>query len=63
MLLSLNSMPRLAGTKGAPKMDDVISDLIELGYSAARYPDMEPMFVTDASFDDVISIFRKYHYD
>ena len=63
MLLSLNSMPRLAGTKGAPKMDDVISDLIGLGYSAARYPDMEPMFVTDASFDDVISIFRKYHYD
>ena len=56
-------MPRLAGTKGAPKMDDVISDLIESGHSAARYPDMEPMFVTDASFDDVISIFRKYHYD
>ena len=34
----------------------MISDLIELGYSAARYPDMEPMFVTDASFDDDLDI-------
>ena len=63
LLLSLNSMPRLAGTKGAPKLDDVISDLIELGHSAARYPDMEPMFVTDASFDEVVTVFRKYHFD
>ena len=63
LLLSLNSMPRLAGTKGAPKLDDVISDLIELGHGAARYPDMEPMFVTDADFDEVIAIFRRYHLD
>ncbi len=63
LLLSLNSMPRLAGTKGAPKMDDVIADLIELGHSAARYPDMEPMFVTDADFATVISVFRNYHFD
>ncbi|MBA87294.1 MAG: hypothetical protein CMB29_04435 [Euryarchaeota archaeon] len=63
LLLSLNSMPRLAGTKGAPKLDDVISDLIELGHGAARYPDMEPMFVTDADFDEVIAVFRRYHLD
>tara|TARA_B100001027_G_scaffold137485_1_gene95492 strand:+ start:504 stop:1880 length:1377 start_codon:yes stop_codon:yes gene_type:complete len=63
LLLSLNSMPRLAGTRGAPKLDDVISDLIELGHGAARYPDMEPMFVTDAGFDEVIAVFRKYHFN
>ena len=60
-MLSLNAMPRLAGTKGAPKMDDVVSDLIALGHSAARYPDMDPMFVTDAEFETVLSVVRKYH--
>ena len=61
LLLSLNAMPRLAGTKGAPKMDDVVNDLIALGHSAARYPDMDPMFVTDAEFETVLSVVRKYH--
>ena len=61
LLLSLNAMPRLAGTKGAPKIDDVVSDLIALGHSAARYPDMNPMFITDAEFETVLSVVRKYH--
>ena len=61
LLLSLNAMPRLAGTKGAPKMDDVVNDLIALGHSAARYPDMDPMFITDAEFETVLSVIRKYH--
>ena len=61
ILLSLNAMPRLAGTKGAPKMDDVVNDLIALGHSAARYPDMDPMFITDAEFETVLSVVRKYH--
>ena len=61
LLLSLNAMPRLAGTKGAPKMDDVVNDLIALGHSAARYPDMNPMFITDAEFETVLSVVRKYH--
>ena len=61
LLLSLNAMPRLAGTKGAPKMDDVVNDLIALGHSAARYPDMDPMFITDAEFEIVLSVVRKYH--
>ena len=56
-------MPRLAGTKGAPKIGHVIDDLIELGHSAARYPDTEPMFVTDANFETVLAVFRKYHSD
>ena len=63
LLLSLNAMPRLAGTKGAPKIGHVIDDLIELGHSAARYPDTEPMFVTDANFETVLAVFRKYHSD
>ena len=53
-------MPRLAGTKGAPKMDDVIDDLIALGNCAARYPDMDPMFAT-ADFQTVLDVVRKYH--
>ena len=61
LLLSLNAMPRLAGTKGAPKMDDVVNDLITLGHCAARYPDMEPMFATDADFQTVLDVVRKYH--
>ena len=61
LLLSLNAMPRLAGTKGPPKMEDLVNDLIELGHSAARYPDMEPMFVTDADFQTVLNVVRKYH--
>ena len=61
LLLSLNAMPRLAGTKGPPKMEDLVNDLIELGHSAARYPDMEPMFATDADFQTVLNVVRKYH--
>ena len=61
LLLSLKAMPRLAGTKGPPKMEDLLNDLIELGYCAARYPDVEPMFATDADFQTVINAVRKYH--
>ena len=61
LLLSLNAMPRLAGTKGPPKMEDLVNDLIELGHSAARYPDMDPMFATDANFQTVLDVVRKYH--
>lgn len=61
LLLSLNSMPRLAGTKGAPKMEQLLKDLVALGHSAARYPDMDPMFITDADFQTVLDVVRKYH--
>tara|TARA_B100000925_G_scaffold71473_1_gene49774 strand:+ start:639 stop:1982 length:1344 start_codon:yes stop_codon:yes gene_type:complete len=61
LLLSLNAMPRLAGTRGPPKMDDLLNDLTKLGHSAARYPDMDPMFVTDADFETVLSVVREYH--
>jgi tRNA G26 N,N-dimethylase Trm1 len=54
-------MPRLAGTKGPPKMEDLVNDLMELGHCAARYPDMEPMFATDADFQTVLNVVRKYH--
>ena len=61
LLLSLDAMPRLAGTKGTPKMEYILNDLVELGYCAARYPDMDPMFATDAPFDKVLQVVRKYH--
>ena len=60
LLLSLDAMPRLAGTKGTPKMEYILNDLVELGYCAARYPDMDPMVATDAPFAKVLQGVRKY---
>lgn len=54
LLLSLDALPRLAGVGGAPKMEKLLEVLNESGHAAARYPDLEPMLVTDAPFDAVI---------
>lgn len=61
LLLSLDAMPRLAGTKGAPKMNDLLQDLVDGGFQAARYPGMNPMFITDADFESVKKVVRKYY--
>jgi hypothetical protein len=37
-------------------MEVLIQSLIEKGHSAARAPDSEPVFVTDATFQDVVEI-------
>ena len=54
LLLNLDALPRLAGVGGAPKMEKLLAALTGLGHAAARYPDLEPMLVTDAPFEDVI---------
>ena len=54
LLLNLDALPRLAGVGGAPKMEKLLAALIGLGHAAARYPDLEPMLVTDAPFEVVI---------
>ena len=61
LLLSLDAMPRLAGTKGAPKMNNLLQDLVDRGFQAARYPGMNPMFITNADFESVKKIVRKYY--
>ena len=61
LLLNLDALPRLAGVGGAPKMEKLLSALVEAGYAAARYPDLEPMLVTDAPFESVIEVVRMCH--
>jgi tRNA G26 N,N-dimethylase Trm1 len=56
LLLSLDALPRLCGVGGAPKMEKLIAALIESGHAAARYPDLEPMLVTDAPFETVVEV-------
>jgi tRNA G26 N,N-dimethylase Trm1 len=61
LLLNLDALPRLAGVGGAPKMEKLLSALVDAGYAAARYPDLEPMLVTDAPFESVIEVVRMCH--
>jgi len=59
LLINLDSLPKWAGTGGAPKMEKIIAALKQLNFDAARLPDLEPVFVTDATFTDVIKIVRQ----
>ena len=59
LLINLDSLPKWAGTGGAPKMEKIIVALQQLNFAAARLPDLEPVFVTDAAFTDVIKIVRQ----
>lgn len=56
LLLSLDALPRLCGVGGAPKIEKLIAALIDSGHAAARYPDLEPMLVTDAPFETVVQV-------
>ena len=59
LLINLDSLPKWAGTGGAPKMEKIIAALQQLNFAAARLPDLEPVFVTDAAFADVIKIVQQ----
>ena len=59
LLLNLDSLPKWSKTSGAPKMEVLIECLIEKGFCAARAPDSEPVFVTDADFQEVVKIVRE----
>ena len=59
LLINLDSLPKWAGTGGAPKMEKIIAALKQLNFDAARLPDLEPVFVTDAAFADVIKIVQQ----
>jgi tRNA (guanine26-N2/guanine27-N2)-dimethyltransferase len=59
VLLNLDALPRLAGVGGAPKMEKLLAAIVETGFNAARYPDLEPMLVTDAPFEAVMDVVRQ----
>ena len=40
-------------------MEKIIAALQQLNFAAARLPDLEPVFVTDAAFADVIKIVQE----
>jgi tRNA G26 N,N-dimethylase Trm1 len=56
LLINLDSIPKWTGVAGAPKMEHIISALHQNNFAAARAPDLEPVFVTDATFEDVRKI-------
>ena len=58
LLLNLDSLPRWAGVSGPPKLEKLITGLIEEGYCAARLPDLEPLLITDAPFNTVLEQVR-----
>lgn len=53
LLLALNDIPAICGTKGPPSAKEVLSGLENGGHKAARAPYLEPMIVTDSSIEDV----------
>ena len=59
LLINLDSIPKWTGVAGAPKMEVIISALHQNNFAAARAPDLEPIFVTDATFEDVKKIVQQ----
>ena len=54
----MDDLPNMAGTGQAPKMDALFAALQTRGHAAARVPDIDPFFVTDAPFEDVMTAIR-----
>ena len=57
-LYHMDDLPNMAGTGQAPKMEVLFSALHDGGYAAARVPDIDPFFVTDAPFSAVMDATR-----
>ena len=57
-LYHMDDLPNMAGTGQAPKMEALFTALNELGFAAARVPDIDPFFVTDAPFENVMNATR-----
>ena len=54
-LYHMDDLPNMAGTGQAPKMEALFAALHEAGFAAARVPDIDPFFVTDAAFTEVMA--------
>ena len=57
-LYHMDDLPNMAGTGQAPKMEALFEALQSEGHAAARVPDIDPFFVTDAPHDQVMSIMQ-----
>ena len=57
-LYHMDDLPNMAGTGQAPKMEALFEALQAKGHAAARVPDIDPFFVTDAPHDQVMSIMQ-----
>lgn len=58
LLLHIDDVPNMAGVPHAPKMDVLFSAIQETGFSAARVPDIDPFFVSDAPLETVLDCIR-----
>ena len=58
LLLHIDDVPNMAGVPHAPKMETLFSSIQERGYSAARIPDIDPFFVSDAPLETVLDCVR-----
>ena len=54
-LYHMDDVPNMAGTGQAPKMEALFEAIKAAGYAAARLPDIDPFFITDAPHDVVMS--------
>jgi tRNA G26 N,N-dimethylase Trm1 len=57
-LYHMDDLPNMAGTGQAPKMEALFAALHEAGFAAARVPDIDPFFVTDAPPDELMAVVR-----
>jgi hypothetical protein len=54
----MDDLPNMAGTGQAPKMETLFEAVRTAGYQAARLPDLDPFFVTDAPHESLMDIVR-----
>ena len=57
-LYHMDDLPNMAGTGQAPKMDVLFDALHQAGFAAARVPDIDPFFATDAPHESLMDIVR-----
>ena len=57
-LYHMDDLPNMAGTGQAPKMETLFEAVRTAGYQAARLPDLDPFFVTDAPHESLMDIVR-----
>jgi hypothetical protein len=58
LLLHIDDLPNMAGVTHSPKMEVLFASLREHGHCAARVPDIDPFFVTDAPLEAVLERVR-----
>ena len=57
-LYHMDDLPNMAGTGHAPKMEMLFEAVRKSGFAAARVPDIDPFFVTDAPHEELMAIVR-----